>query len=235
MENAIKAIYIAAGMLLGVMILSVLVYVFTSFSSIGKNYEIDTNTQRIVAFNSQFDKYAGITKQSNKKDDGYCFKEKSNIISDVITCANLAYNINRKNEYDEINHVEVAVRIDDENIYYLYPYETQPQNCFFINVNREQAKINNFDAKTQTISFYNFLQKYSNIKIVNINSKNYKSRGETIYEYYFDVNFDETGKSSTAGKGIHYSEVTGKVDKIVFTAVKTIMFDNESNETWTNL
>ena len=79
---------------------------FTHGSAIGKNYDIDTNTQRIVAFNSQFDKYVGVTKQNA---DG-SFNEKGNIPSDVISCANLAYNINRKNEFDSVNKVEVFVK-----------------------------------------------------------------------------------------------------------------------------
>lgn len=233
MENAVKAMYIAAGMLLGVMILSVLVYLFSQGASLGKNYDIDRRTEQITAFNSQFEKYAGRAIQRTTVAYGYSFEEKSNIPSDVITCANLAYNINRKNEYDDKNHVEVIVKLGGSTSYYVYPYESQPKNYFLINMSKSSARnatsINTSDS-SQCKSFYEFLQQYSNVKIVNISSTNYNYSGETIYEYYFDVDKDETG---TAGMGLHYSDVTGKVDKIVFTAVKTNRFDDLGGGTWT--
>lgn len=168
---------------------------FTHGSAIGKNYDIDTNTQRVVAFNSQFDKYVGVTERNA---DG-SFKEKGNIPSDVITCANLAYNINRKNEFDSVNKVEVFV-VNSENqiIYSVLANKSQPNNAF-----------SNGD------SFNDFLQKYNQMKIVTLGETVYRFSGETVYKYYFDVNQN----------GIHYSDVTGKVDKIVFTLVEITDFE----------
>ena len=163
---------------------------FTHGSAIGKNYDIDTNTQRIVAFNSQFDKYVGVTKQNA---DG-SFNEKGNIPSDVISCANLAYNINRKNEFDSVNKVEVFVKCNGKT-FEVSANKLQPNNAFL-------------DGTT----FNQFLQDYSDIKIVS----KFGVANETVYKYYFDVDQE----------GINYSDVTGKVDSITFTANETENFDD---------
>jgi len=152
---------------------------FISGATLGKNYDIDLNTQRVIAFNSQFEKYVNTTKKNGSK-----FVSKGNLPSDVISCANLAYNINRKNEFDSINKVDVEV-ICGGTKYTIQPKEEQKNNEFY-------------EGK----SFFSFLEDYNEIKIS-------EDTNETIYKYYFDV----------GENGIHYSGVTGKVDKITFTAI----------------
>lgn len=224
MDNSIKALYIAAGMLLGVMILGVWVYLFRQGASLGQNYEADRNTERIQAFNSQFEKYTVITSQRNA-DYGYSFDEKGNIPSDVITCANLAYNINRKNDFDENNCVEICVNVSPSKIYYIHSAQAQPQNYFLINIQKANARnalSYNVANSSTCMGFYEFMKEYNNVKIVNISSTQYSSSAETIYEYYFDVLPD----------GIHYNQDTGKVDELIFTAVKTNRFDDNGNGAW---
>lgn len=231
MENATKALYIAGGMLLGVMILSALVYVFRSGASLGQSYEADKLTQQITAFNSQFDKYVGVTIQSNRTNYGYAFEQKGNIPSDVVTCANLAYNINKKNDYDNVNKVSVIVVVGSKK-FYIHPLEMQPKNHFLIDIDEAHAKsMTSVDTSNNSIckNFYDFLQQFNEVKIVNITSDNYNSSGETIYKYYFDVNNDENGNQ---GQGIHYSDITGKIDKIVFTAVETKKYDSLGDGCW---
>ena len=232
MENSVKAMYIAAGMLISVMILSVLMYVFSLGRSLGKSYEADEQTKQISAFNQQFERYSGKCSQSNSKADGYCFRNKSNRVSDVITCANLAYNINKKNDFDEKNNVQVVVKVSASKNLYVYPYKTQPKN-YFLTVTQSVAQTaSSFDTNNTTncINFYNFMEEYNEVKIVNISCEpNYSSSAETIYKYYFDVDKDENNKT---GEGIHYSEITGKVDKIVFTLYKTKEFDTLGDGTW---
>lgn len=223
MENSVKALYIAVGMLLGVMILSVWVYLFRQGAAFGQHYDARIQTEQITAFNSQFEKYSNTTKQ-RVATYGYSFKQKGNIPSDVITCANLAYNINRKNEYDEINCVEVAVKVDGK-IYYVHSASAQPKNYFLINIDKARARSTTSFDTTNTNkckSFYDFMKEYNNVKIVNIIAGKYSTSSETIYEYYFDVNPD----------GIHYNENTGKIDEIIFTAVHTNMFDTNGDGSW---
>lgn len=86
MENASKALIMAAGILIGVAILSLAVYLFVSFGSASAEIHEQSDANKINEFNTQFTSYVG----------------KENItIYDVITVANLATENNIKYEYDE--------------------------------------------------------------------------------------------------------------------------------------
>ena len=75
MENASRALIMAAGVLIGILILSLAVYLFVSFGSASAEMHKRNAEQQIEQFNSQFTIYEG-------KDDV--------TIYDVITVANLA-------------------------------------------------------------------------------------------------------------------------------------------------
>ena len=75
MENASKALMMAAGILIGVAILSLAVYLFVSFGSASAEIHEQNDANRINEFNTQFTSYVG-------KEDI--------TIYDVITVANLA-------------------------------------------------------------------------------------------------------------------------------------------------
>ena len=84
MENASKALIMAASVLIGVLILSLAVYLFVTFgaSSAQMHKQIDEN--RLNEFNTQFTSYEG----------------KSGLtIYDVITVANLATENNKNYEF----------------------------------------------------------------------------------------------------------------------------------------
>jgi len=108
MENASRALLMAAGALVGILVLSIAVYLFISFGSVSaelhkKNYE-----QQIEQFNSQFTVYEG-------KDDV--------TIYDVITVANLAsenniyYELPYTTDPDGTNDYIKVFLIDDD----IYP------------------------------------------------------------------------------------------------------------------
>ena len=236
MDNSVKALYIAAGVLLGVMILSVWVYIFRQGASLGQFYEADRNTERIQAFNSQFEKY-DISTIQRKEAYGFSFEEKGNTASDVITCANLVYNINKKNDFDEKNCVDLTVKIGASQQYHVYSAKSQPKEFFLINMSKSFTISRPSFSTSNTSeckSFNEFLQEYNKVKIVNINvpspHQNLSTSAETIYKYYFDVDKDESG---TPGEGIQYSEITGKVNEIVFTLNETEEFDSLGNGNWT--
>lgn len=84
MENASKALMMAAGILIGVAILSLAVYLFVSFGSASAEIHEQNDANRINEFNTQFTSYVG-------KEDI--------TIYDVITVANLATENNIKYEY----------------------------------------------------------------------------------------------------------------------------------------
>ena len=90
MENASKALLMAAGVLIGIMILSLAVYLFTTFGTSSAQMHKQIETDRLNEFNSQFTSYEG--------KDGIT-------IYDVISVANLA---KENNQYYELNSNEAS-------------------------------------------------------------------------------------------------------------------------------
>ena len=227
MENAIRAFYIGAGLIIAVMVLSVLVYMFRNGARLGASYELSVERNQITKFNGQFDAYAKVTNQLSSAADGYSFIEKGNTASDIITCANLAMSVNEQNDYDERNMLQVIV-VTAHDTYAIYPIENQPKNKFIKNMTLATARTITDFSDTNTLDFYDFLKEYNKVRIVDIQSDNYRSRSpETIYQYYFDVNEDENGVEN---QGLSYSETTGRIDKIVFTLNPTEHF--EETDLW---
>lgn len=94
MENASKALLMAAGMLLVVMLLSLFALMYSTMSEYTKAYDERKQTEEIQAFNAQFEKYAsGATAQ------------------DVVTVINLAKSYNDENGYTDAD-TEYYINID---------------------------------------------------------------------------------------------------------------------------
>lgn len=80
MENATKALYIAAGLLMGIIILSLAVMLFSSLQSYIAEYKKQIEFNELNAFNSKYQKYVD---------------ENATItIQDVVTVAGMAYEDN---------------------------------------------------------------------------------------------------------------------------------------------
>ena len=112
MENASKALIMAAGVLIGIMILSLAVYLFATFGSTSAELHKQKETDQLNQFNSQFTSYAG-------KEDI--------TIYDVITVSNLATENNKYYELERLDSLpttnEVAnnyigVLLDNERLDY---------------------------------------------------------------------------------------------------------------------
>lgn len=80
MENAVKALLMAAGVLIGVLILSLAVTLYSALSSYAEGINKDIEQKELDKFNTQFMTYI--------KDDL--------TIQDVVTVANMAYENNLK-------------------------------------------------------------------------------------------------------------------------------------------
>ena len=74
MENASKALLIAAGVLIGIMILSIAVYLAVTFGQTAAEVNEEIRVNQVAQFNSQFTKYDGAQVT----------------IHDIITMANIA-------------------------------------------------------------------------------------------------------------------------------------------------
>ena len=94
MENASKALLMAAGMLIAVLIASIFALMFSTMSEYTKAYDERKQTEELQAFNGQFEKYvtSGATAQ------------------EVVTVINLAKSYNEK--MGENITVEVEPKID---------------------------------------------------------------------------------------------------------------------------
>ena len=84
MENASKALLIVAGVLIGIMILSIAVYLAVTFGQTASEVNEEIRDNQVAQFNSQFTKYDG----------------KQVTIHDIITMANIARTNNDEYELD---------------------------------------------------------------------------------------------------------------------------------------
>lgn len=104
MENASKALLMAASVLIGILILSLVVYLFVSFGSTSAEMHQQIETQQIAQFNSQFTSY----------------EVKNCTIYDIVTVANLATENNIYYELPKSSGIEnnyyISVKIKNNNI-----------------------------------------------------------------------------------------------------------------------
>lgn len=101
MENASKALLMAAGVLIGILILSLAVYLFTTFGATSAELHRQNDANRVNEFNTQFTSYEG--------KDGIT-------IYDVVTVANLA---TENNVYYELPKVQAIINNSNHSNYYV--------------------------------------------------------------------------------------------------------------------
>lgn len=115
MENASKALIIASSVLLGVMILSIGVYLFSTYAQYSSDTYAKIEKTQITEFNAQFLKYYGSTVYSYVDATG-AQREKEDVIKctahDIITVANLAQQNNQHYQIDNLSGY-------DTNTYYI--------------------------------------------------------------------------------------------------------------------
>lgn len=100
MENASKALLIGAGVLIGVIILSMAVYLFGFFGRYAENTQNRITENQLAQFNDKFLKYSGLTDLT---------------IQDLITVKNYALESN--NKYGNYNLFLNEFRAADNNEY----------------------------------------------------------------------------------------------------------------------
>ncbi len=132
MENASKALIIAASVLVGIMVLSIGVYLFSIFGDFSSQIEKELSKKEIDEFNARFIKY-----QSYKDEEG----KWQNLCraQDIVTISNLVKENNKNYEYTNA----------DKNASY------------YITVNvKNSTKIFNFEQETAE-DYINFMKEYS--------------------------------------------------------------------------
>ncbi len=100
MENAAQALIIAAGVLVGVLILSLGIYLATTLAGYSANTQSEIDKNVLAQFNDEFLKYSGRTDLS---------------IQDIITVKN--YALENNNENGNYNPTSSACRAGENNDY----------------------------------------------------------------------------------------------------------------------
>lgn len=98
MENASKALIMAAEILLGVMIISIGVYLFATMGEYSATTTAGIEETQIANFNQQFFKYYGTT----SSDNGGNIEPIRCTIHEIVGLANLANKLNTQNGIEEI-------------------------------------------------------------------------------------------------------------------------------------
>lgn len=94
MENASKALLMAAGVLMGVVILSLAAYLFVTFSSSADDVKSEIANNQLNKFNSQF----------------LAYEQREDLtVYDILTAVNLAENNNKQLEPGDTNYITVKV------------------------------------------------------------------------------------------------------------------------------
>ncbi len=107
MENAAKALLITGEILIGVIILSIMVMLFSRMGEISQELSSKAETREIVMFNTEFSKY------QTSLDKPYLTPE------EVVTVINKVHSWNKSTEYEpeeislKVNNVEVTVNSDN--------------------------------------------------------------------------------------------------------------------------
>ncbi len=128
MENATRAFIIVAGILLGVLLLSLGIYLFSIFSQYSADAYKTMEQNQVAQFNSQFLKYYGKISRAYTDEDG---KEKTVeepikcTAHDIISIANLAQQNNIQFQVQDEQHyseqtryiqVDIGTQKKDKNI-----------------------------------------------------------------------------------------------------------------------
>lgn len=134
MENASKALLIAGGMLVTMLVLSIGVYLFNNFSNTATEYQKTEETAEIQQYNANFIK----------------FEEKTDIkIHEIITLVNFAKQYNKQTETSisiKLGTEELNVLEDDKIIEKISEKANEEFTC-------KEMKDNDEDGRIDLISF----------------------------------------------------------------------------------
>ena len=130
MENASKALLMAATILISVMLVSLATYLFATFGNYSKNINDNINQKTKQEFNAQFTKYE--TSETGEPCTVY----------DIVTIINLAKNCN--DQYEEYQNGRISDFKNDSNSY------------IYVTVNRETiTEVSNTNDLNSFISQHN--------------------------------------------------------------------------------
>ena len=135
MENASKALIMAGGILIAILVMSLFVYLIVSFGATSDKIHDQNAQTQITEFNAQFTKYQGRTNIT---------------IYDVVSVANLAI------DYNENNNTKIEVYLNNDkltsNSNVLKKLESQVQSLVG-DVDETNVKLTNYKVKKDGIEY----------------------------------------------------------------------------------
>jgi hypothetical protein len=223
MENAVKALIMVAGLIIGVLVIGLLVYLFRIGGNVASNYEQSMSEGEIASFNAKFEKY--ITQLTTNPEansganNGYSnlFIQQSNNIHDIVSVINLAYDVNAQlKSSNSTDGLQVVLHADIDyymNAQILSDYyektkawpqdkKRRQKNIVFTKENPQQ-NYNNNDGSDEIKELDDLVKQYNDSVLYNNGKYN-----QRIYKTYFDCTESL------------YSE-RGRLYKLVFTLVDT--------------
>ena len=166
MENATKALLIAAGVLIGIMVMSLGVSLYVSLGSYVDSTKEQLELNEISKFNTQFLKYNNtILDESGNEVPSFTLR-----IQDVVTAANIAYENNKNlgdiNGEANENNLYVAVNVKYNG--------SQQLNNIQRTINSQDTNVWNSSKLLSSDSGHQYTCYTANIKISNITGRVYE-------------------------------------------------------------
>ena len=144
MENASKALLIAAGILIAILIISFATRIFTSASGVTKTYYSEQQIDELNTFNANFTRFIGAVKSNGEK-------QYYATIHDIISVANFAKNYNSNIDIIDVN---------DPRVLHVNIKTSDGQNKY--------SDLQNYDDST----YYNLIDKWYYVDNTNPNANN---------------------------------------------------------------
>lgn len=141
MENASKALIMAAEVLIGILIISLAVYLFTDFGQTSAQINERNREQQIVQYNTRFTSYLGRTDLT---------------IYDVITVANLVIENNKTYEGNSDLQIVTGVRTGRGSNYQNLQNKSQSQ--FNVLIQNDQTLMTNNKLPTYTCTTIDYYE-----------------------------------------------------------------------------
>lgn len=196
MENATKAFYMVAATVMALLVLYLMIFMFRSAARVGENYDQQKGKENIDKFNSQFETL--VTGDGSNALNSEDLK----VATDVVTAVNLAYDVNKQTDYDNVEFVEIFVKDKRGNIIYSLKNDRSIKKNTMI---KGENTSNGFITTNEFLKLKVEEGKYlSDVKFE-------ESENKIIYRYYFIGN-------------VSYDSRTGKVNKVEFTLKETENF-----------
>ena len=207
MENAVKALIMVAGLIVGVLIIGLLVYLFRLGGNVGGNYEQSMSEGEIASFNAKFEPYMTTLKLNQNVEVASSqyknlLEQPSNNINDIVSVINMAYDINAKTQSDNNDDgIAIIVNISGSEKYYMDASKLYGYYRSTLSSSEKKRKKNIvFNASGGVVELNGLMQRFSNSCLYS------GIFNERLYEYYFDCTQTE------------YS-VRGRLKKMVFSVV----------------